>query len=241
MNNALMIVPTIDERPVSISTESGKKKQEALTVAKKVTQVTNKQELQTSVNTLQTLKSLLNDADAACELLKRPFYTIYKKILSLTDEYKLEIQNECLRIKRLNDAFAAEEQRRADAENKRLEDERKAAEKKAADALAEQERINNLSRPSPKKEIAAETKVQAAVAEVKQLEAKAPAAPMKVAGYSAKKVVRYEITDAAALYAVRPEFFNLVEKKSVINAAITKDTKLPGLKVWEAIDTGVRT
>jgi hypothetical protein len=51
----------------------------------------------------------------------------------------------------------------------------------------------------------------------------------------------FEITDAAALYAVRPEFFTLEPRRSAIKSAINKDTKLTGLRVWEQVNTNVRT
>jgi hypothetical protein len=186
------------------------------------------------------LKEVENQAEADCEFVKGPFYRIYKKILAMTAEHILSVTTERARQKKLRDAYAAAEQKRVDDENARLERERIAAEKRAADALAEQERIANLSKPQPKKEVAAETKVQEAAADLQKVQAKAPAVVARAAGYSVKKVLKHEITDAAALYAVRPEFFELVEKKSVVNAAITKETKLPGLKIWEAIETGTR-
>lgn len=239
-NQALLIIPTIDDRPVSIAQGAIQKREEALAIGKKVTQVTNVKELQLSVNSDSILKAVENEAGDACELFKGPFYRIYKKIMAMTEEFTLPITTERKRQKKLRDDFATAEQKRVDDENARLEQERLAAEKRAAAALAEQERIANLAKPQPKKEVAAEVKVQEAVADLQKTQAKAPAVVARAAGYSVKKVLKFEITDKRALYAARPEFFELVEKRSVINAAITKETNLPGLTVWEQIETGTR-
>jgi hypothetical protein len=56
-----------------------------------------------------------------------------------------------------------------------------------------------------------------------------------------KKVVKWEVTDAKALYNFFPHFFRLEPNKSVINASVTAKTVAPGLKVWEETATTVRT
>lgn len=56
----------------------------------------------------------------------------------------------------------------------------------------------------------------------------------KAVGASLGKKLCYEITDAAALYAARPEFFNLEPKASVIKAVCTPEMrdKPPGIRLW---------
>ena len=238
--NALFVVPSITEQPVPLPLEAETKKKEALKLALAVTQVTNADELQASVNSDLMLKNLQKEAEDCTDLLQGPFYRTYKKIMARGKEYCFQIITERARQKKLRDDYAAAEDRRVQAENERLENERIAAEKKAQDAIDAQTRISNLAKPQPKKEIAAEVKVQEALMNLRQVQTTAPAVVTRAAGYTVKKVLKFEITNPTALYAVRPEWFNLVEKKSTINAAITKDTQLPGLKVWEAINTGTR-
>jgi len=60
-------------------------------------------------------------------------------------------------------------------------------------------------------------------------------------GMVVRKVVCWEVTDAAALYAKFPHFFRLEPNKSVINASVTANTVAPGLRVWEETKTTVRT
>lgn len=163
--------------------------------------------------------------------------------------------------------LAAQEQERIRLENQRIENDRLTAQKKADDAAKEVERLKSLPRPSAAKieaaqkavevaqaavetvqsvqpsavtiqqEIAAENRVETAIQELKVVQTTAPTAMTRAAGMRVRKVVKFEITNPAALYAVRPEWFNLVPKTQMINQSITKDTVLPGLRVYESIET----
>lgn len=299
----LLRLPAIDGIPVSLNLEAETKRSEVLKLASGVVEVKQGQQLQLSVNNRTAIKTLIKDAEACCELEKKPFYDRYKMCLSIKDEYILPLIEEDKRLKKLNDDYATAEAERVRLENirieqvrqeaarklqaeldeqnrlarleqerirketERLEQEQKAAQKRLDDAKAETERLAALSRPSAKnvvaaakaveqaaaqvqqvaavktvavnvaQEIASENKVQQAADALRQVQTQAPAKMTRAAGMRVRTLVKFEVTDAAALYAVRPEFFELVEKKSIINACINKTTVLPGLKVWEAIET----
>ena len=94
-----------------------------------------------------------------------------------------------------------------------------------------------LSAVTIQQEIAAENRVETAIQELKVVQTTAPTAMTRAAGMRVRKVVKFEITNPAALYAVRPEWFNLVPKTQMINQSITKDTVLPGLRCFESIET----
>jgi chromosome segregation ATPase len=141
-------------------------------------------------------------------------------------------------------AAAIEEQKRLEGMKRQSAEKKAAAEKAIADAQAELEKANAKkaqSVPNIAQEIAAEVKVQAAVENLHKIQTAVAPQAAKAAGYGAKKVVKHEITDAAALYAVRPEWFELVPKKSIMNASILETTNLPGLKVWTAVETQTRS
>ncbi len=237
----LLIVPQIENKPTAISPEAEAKKKEIMARSALVIQVTNPAELQICVGQSQEIQRLLNEADGSVEFAYRPFKNICDWISSKGKEYKLRLLDEKARLKKLMDHFAAQEAVRVEAEQRKLDEARQKAEREAEVALAEQVRLANLAKPSPKKEIAAEVKVQAAVENLHKIQTAVAPQAAKAAGYGAKKVVKHEITDAAALYAVRPEWFELVPKKSIMNASITATTKLPGLKVWETIETQTRS
>lgn len=300
---ALLTIPTISGIPVSLNLEAESKKTEVLKLASAVVEVKDGQQLQSSVNNRTAIKALIKDAEACCEVEKKPFYDNYKKILAMKDEYILKLVEEDKRLKKLNDDYAAAEAERVRLENirveqarqeaarklqaeldeqnrlarleqeriaketARLEAERQAAQKALDDAKAETERLASLSRPSVKKieeaekavktasaafqkveavkpvavnvaqEIKSENKVQQATEALRQVQTQAPATITRAAGMRLRKVLKPTITDAKALYAARPEFFDLVPKLAVIKACITRDTILPGLKVEEVLET----
>ena len=62
----------------------------------------------------------------------------------------------------------------------------------------------------------------------------------RTAGMVKRTVLEFEITDKAALYKVKPDWFDLVPKRSIIRAEITSHTNLPGIRVWQETKIGVR-
>jgi hypothetical protein len=71
------------------------------------------------------------------------------------------------------------------------------------------------------------------------LTAPAPA-PVKAAGSVTKKVLRYEVTDIKAAYAAAPHLFSVEIKASAVNATCNADSKIPGMKFWEELQTTFR-
>ena len=74
------------------------------------------------------------------------------------------------------------------------------------------------------------------------IEAKEFAAPAKAEKMTVRKVWKHEVTDIGALYRARPEFCVIESRPYVINAEIRGGMhECPGLRIWEEIDTIVRT
>ncbi len=73
----------------------------------------------------------------------------------------------------------------------------------------------------------------AAAAVPEQVAARAP-------GMVARKVVKFEITDAVAVFAKWPNFFDLVPKRGVINDTIFDGFETEGMRVWVEDDMSFR-
>ena len=241
MNETALIISDIDNAKVWLATDANARKEKILALSKTVTAVTNSTEDGFATQRRRDIKRLLAEVETTRKAIKQPVLNLGKRIDQIAADYLQALIDEESRIARLSGAWTAAEQRKVDEENERLAAAQRKAQQDAAEALAEQERLANLAKPSPKKEIAAEVAVQAAQEKVIQAQAAAPAFIPKVSGKVVKREVMFEITDAAALYAVRPEFFTLEPRRSAIKASINKDTRLPGLKCWEAVSTSVRT
>jgi hypothetical protein len=242
--NALLKIPSLSQTEVILTPAEVEKRDKAIELSKAVTKVTSPEENELAVTHYKKLNEICKDAEADCDTKKTPFYKIYKMVMDMTSAFILPAKNERDRVKKLIDIFAQQqEQARLETERKQQEALR-LAEQKQADALAEQERLAQQARQSAKKEIAVETKVQEAADEVRQIQTTLPPVVATAAGQKNRMVDKWEITDAAALYAVRPEFFDLVEKKSLINSTVNANPEkaklLPGLRVWKAVDSKIR-
>lgn len=236
----MLIVPKIEEKPQAISPAYESKKKELLKRTAVVIGVDTEAENKIAIASRRDLKVLMSEADSSEEFYKKPFYIIYKWVIATVAAYKLELVNEESRLKKLTDNFAKRELEKQEAAQKLIDEAKERAEKAASDALAEQERIAKLARPQAKKEIDAEERVQQTQVDLRAAEVRIVKPVAKAAGQFIRRVIKFEITDAKALYAVRPEWFELIEKRQIINASIAKDTQLPGLKIWESIETGAR-
>lgn len=240
MQNTPLIQSNIETAIVSLAPDANARKQEVLALAAAVVAVTSPNELEIAVARMRDIKRLTSEVESTRKAVKQPVINLGKRIDEIAENFSIELSNEASRINRLVTGFQLAEQERVRKENERIEAERRQKEEEAAAALKEQERLANLSKPNIKKEIVAEQKVIETQAALQTVQTIAPVTTARASGLVVKTEVAFEITDAAALYDVRPEFFDLVPKKSVIKVSITKNTKLPGLKVWEETKTGVR-
>ena len=173
--------------------------------------------------------------------VKQPAITFGKRTDEIAEAYCLPIIEEQARLNKLVTQFQIAEQERVDKENQRIENEQMERERESQKV---NRRTGTACRFEPaigKKQIAAEAAVQETQTALKQVQTYVPPAASRAAGLISKTEVMFEITDAAALYAARPEFFTLEPRRSVIKSAITKDTKLTGLRVWEEKKTAVRS
>jgi len=240
MTHNALIHSNIETAVVSLAPDANQRKQEILTLSAAVVAVTSPAELEIAVARMRDIKRLTTEVETTRKAVKQPVINLGKRIDEIAESFSLELANETTRINRLVTGFQLAEQERVRKEQEAIEAERRRKEEEAAAALREQERLANLKKPNVAKEVAAEVKFIETQAALQQVQTIAPPAAARASGLVVKTEVAYEITDAAALYAVRPEFFDLVPKKSVIKVSITKNTKLPGLKVWEETKTGVR-
>ena len=233
-----LILSTAGDARAMLSVEAPQYKTEMLELSGKVKQVTTAAELQNAVHAVREIKRLINSVEAARKTVKDPVIKLGQRIDEIAKNYCLELENEIVRIngdgrtaKGLVGIYAEAEQKRIDAENERIRLETEAAQKKALDAIAEQERIAGLQRPSASKEVAAEAAVQTALAGVAAAASQVARPVAAAAGLTAKMETLHEITDAKALYAVRPEWFELVPKKAVMGANLISPVSFQDLKL----------
>ena len=238
--NSQLIVSNVNTLSVSLESSAETIRKNLLEQSQAIVSVQSPSELELAVAVMRENKRMLQEVETTRKAVKLPAQQFGKRTDEIAESFCQPINDEQSRINNLVTQFQRDEAERVRLENERLENERLQREKEAADALAEQERVANLKKPSAKAEIAAETKVVETQVALKQSQTVAAPAVARASGLVIKKEVKHEVTDAAALYAVRPEWFNLVPKTAIIKASITKDSKFPGLRVWEETNTNVR-
>lgn len=245
----------------------------ALADARGILTVTSDMDAVLAGDSLTTIKGLLKACETGRKAIKEPVLELGRKIDATAAEYAAELVAESDRLSRLVSAHVEKKRREAEeierkrqAELRRIEEERLAAEREAkrkADEEAarlareaqaaidaaknaeEAERIKQRAveaaeRAKAEQEraaIAAEEAAKARAAQV--MNAPVKAAP-KIAGVSVRPVWKFEVTDIRALYAARPDLVLLTPMVRDINAAIADGVEIPGIKAWQESEARVR-
>lgn len=134
------------------------------------------------------------------------------------EEERLKAERERQRLADEAAAKAAAIKNKAKREAFEAEQRRMAEERAKKDAEDEQARIEAANAA----EIASRAAIVAPLPEVQ-----------RTRGQTVKKVLRWEVTDIAALYAARPDLCKPVEvKPSAVQATCVPERPVPGLKLW---------
>lgn len=251
-----LVVKNFGEVVLSVTAEATLLRSRALEMASGITAVTNAEEQARAVAAIAELKGLVKKMEASREDVKRPVITLGRQIEATANEYKGELETVAKRINDMVNAFFREETRKAEARRKFAEDmAEKKRQREAEEARLASEEAEKLRQQAQKAETVQESldltaQAQEAEQTAQHAEERAAdiapapvlAAPARVAGMSAKKIWKHEVTDIKALYAARPELVKLEPKTALINSAIAMEEskEIPGLRIWEEIDTTVR-
>ncbi len=211
-----------------------------------VTIVSNDDQQEAAVDHMRRIKAMLNNTEDARKTVKAPVLNLGKRIDDIAKTFCERLTGELDRLTKLVGGYqekqrkliAQQEAARA-AEVARLAHEEDEARKR----LAKAEKA--AARPSAglsevEAAAVAEHDLFEAARQTAVVAAAPPAEVTRTSGMVQRTVVEFEITDHAKLYALRPHWFELVPKRAVIRAEITKDTRLDGLRVWEETKVGVR-
>ncbi len=225
--------PAVDLRLVEPD-EFKRAKTVVLQMLSGVGEITTREELEAAVEASASAGFLLGRVEEIRKKVKQPYWDAGKAV----DEFASKIVERLVYARALADKQIqtfrrkeVEEQRRAEAaaqaEQRRLENERQAAIAAARKAETEEARNAELAKAK-------------AATEAAKTVLPPPAAP-KVDGLSSRMVKVGVVTHAALAYQHRPDFFELVEKKSVIKEAIKGGfSGCPGVVVKEELEVRTR-
>jgi hypothetical protein len=187
-------------------------------------------------------QGFLKQLEASRKSVKQPILEIGRKIDALADELAAPVKEQMQRVGGMVAKF--QECERVRVEQERIE--RQKREHEAMEAARKAAEAERKAAEAMKDEASLAAAVKAE-ADAKQKEAemyaeltKPQPAAVKATGSVTKKVLKYEVTDLAAAYAAAPHLFSVEIKPSAVNATCHADTKIPGLKFWEELQTTFR-
>ena len=188
-------------------------------------------------------QSFLKRLEASRKAVKAPILELGRRVDALADELAAPVTAEMKRVGGLVAKFQQAEAVRVEQE--RIERQKREQEAMAAARLAaEAERkaaATMQTEADLQKAIEAEAAAKAKEAEMyKTLTAPVPA-PVKAAGSVTKKVMRWEVTDIHALYKAAPHLVRMEPNAAAIKASCVASQTIPGLKLWEELDTNFRS
>jgi len=250
-----IVLRGIQSATIEIDTNAADHRDELVCMASEVVRVDNDAEAIMADTVLSEIAKLKKEVEASRKLVKGPVDKLADAIQETARNFVADVVAQDDRIrpllaayrKRQADKAAAEEAERRrkleEIERQRQEELRAAQEEAERKAKAEREAANSeAERQAAEKRAADERERIEAEAKRKAAEARrevtlsAPA-PVKQAS-SLRQVPKFQVVDAQALVAARPDLVNVVPKAAEINRLILAGTlDIPGLKCW--IDDGL--
>lgn len=246
------LVPLMTPKFVSVAPSINPKalaqRDELVTMAVAVATVADAAEQDEAGAAVRALRQRVKAVKAARLELTKPLNDDIALAIQIEREYCGPLEEQVTRIESLangyqdkldDEAAKAEQVRQADI--KRLADEKRVLE--AAAELA----------TTPKQELKAEAKVEAAREELHDALRTVPWVPQKAKGQTRRDVMNVEVVDAAAAYKANPHFFRLEPLLNVIksvamyavpktvNEAAPETTKWPGIKAYWSKEGGFRS
>lgn len=185
------------------------------------------------------LQKLIKSAEDMEAELRAPVNGWLKRLRERLNEYLSSVKEQKQRLADGYAAFQASERQRVEAEKAAREAEIRAAQLAMDKAQIEAHEAGKAMQSEDELSAALEAEKQAKEREeqLRQAVLYQPKA-VKAGGASSKTEVCFEVIDAIALYNATKNdqgfspFVKLEPNRAALKASISKDTRLPGLKVW---------
>jgi hypothetical protein len=227
---------------------------EALADCQGIKAVTDPLDFDASINAQRAAAQLRKSIDSQRKEITRPLDDVKSKCIALVEELLVPLAAEEHRLSGMNAAYEAERRRKAEEEARRIRAAALLAEREAeAKAAQERQRIADqqradAARASAQERAAIEARAgeemrlaeerAAAAAEASRLQAMQQLSTLQTPTTGAAMLThsRYEITDLAACYAARPEWFELKPRDGIIKSALKvmdETTQIPGMRHWK--------
>jgi hypothetical protein len=222
--------PDIYDCEIEIIAEAFTLRDNALKSAGGIDTVENLYEANQAKVALDALAELIKGIEASRTQAKKPALELGRKIDGIAKDFITDAASEKERIRKILGAYQvieAKKKQEAEREARRKEQAILDAAQVEADKRIAEERKGRTGTMLADTETIAE-KADKQIAAARQEAANSHNA---VAGLRVRKTLKFEIKDAAALLANRPDLFSPDDSK--IRAAIKLTQSIPGLEIWE--------
>ncbi len=227
----LITLSGIADTALSATDDARAARDSLLLLATDVANVRDPDEAARAAFVLKELKTFTRQIEDSRADVKAPILDLGKQVDALARELTLNVDAEALRVSRVLGAWQAEQNRKADEARRkaweREQDIKAEANRKIAEAREKSRTDATFERRADKIE-------QAAVAAIVEARVAAAAAiPAKPEGLATRKEIKFEVTDAAALYEAAPYLVNLVPNTAAIKSALKNmqpGQNLPGVR-----------
>ena len=247
-----LAITGIEQFGVTVTQEALAFREEALSMALDVFQVTTDFEQERAVTVAAVLKTLAKACEKSRTEVKAPVLNAGRLIDAATKGYIEPIETEVRRLESLAAAFVRqkqaelERQRRAAEEAARAEalkaEQARRAEEEAARKVREAATLaERLAAKAEAEQHARASEQQAQVFAVAAARIAAPVASVAVAGASVSQVWDFEILDLAKLAYWSPDLVEITPRRARILAALKEGKNIPGIRAFQETKVAART
>jgi hypothetical protein len=210
---------------VVITAEAEQKRDDLICQSSEIKHVTNAVQQNSAVDAARAIRTYVKDAEGTRVKLTKPLLDAQRLLKRVADEHVAPLVAEQERVERMVTVFQEAEQRRVQAE---IEARRIAYETAERDRLAAEQ-------------LGMDDEAKAIAEHVQDIIMAAMPEASKSAGASTSKVMRYEVTDIAEIYKVRPDLVKLEIKAAAVLSTCRPELPVPGLKLWLENSTSIRS
>lgn len=225
----LALTPTLAGSTIAIQQSAEETKQEALLNASFVESVSNATEQDQAVDTLKTLKTLINSVEECRKALKSPVLDFGRLIDSTAKNFSKELVGESERIEKLVRDFQTLELAKMRAVEQAEKEERDQREKERLAALASAKSLDEHDEINERFN-----------EESKALSLEAPK-PVKPSSLSVKEDWEITVNDIWLLARAHSTCVKIEPLKSEIKALLNAGVNVAGITATKVVQTSVRT
>lgn len=203
--------------------------------ARAIVSITDMIDADAATAVLRDLSAQINACEEARTEIGAPVLDLTRKINATAKDFAAPLEAEKTRLSRVLGAYQQAERDKAEKARREAAEEARRVAQEEAKKLASAEIEHGADSDEAK---AATEQAANRIAEARVAVAQASAVQPK--GTAVKRTWKFEVTNIDELFAAKPDLVVLSPNTAAINAVIKNNQSIPGLRIWEDVQTIVR-